>query len=192
MSFTLRYPALGKGYAVTATVVGLGLSLGCSRDQPEPRTASGMRSEPDRPAPEEPADLNSGYIQLSEGVRSRCNLPETPTQSPQFDFDESALRERGMGILDGVARCMLEGSLKDETVTIVGHADPRGSEEYNQGLGLRRAESAREYLMKQGLPAARFLVRSRGEQEAQGTGPGSWQLDRRVGIEESTPASGSP
>lgn len=193
MSFTLGCPTPREGYTISAAAVGLGLLLGCSH-QPEPRMtpASGVISEPERPATQQAAERNSGYIQLSEGVRSRCNLPDAPTESPQFDFDASVLRDRGMGILDGVASCMLRGSLKDEVLTIVGHADPRGSEEYNQGLGLRRAESARDYLMRQGVPLARIIVRSRGEQEAQGTGPDSWQLDRRVEIEETTPASSSP
>ena len=46
---------------------------------------------------------------------------------------------------------------------IAGTADPRGTNEYNETLGLRRAETVRDYLIAQGVEAARFEVASTGE-----------------------------
>jgi peptidoglycan-associated lipoprotein len=122
---------------------------------------------------------------VSPGISERCKLPETRAESPQFDFDDSELRPRGMNILDGIAACMQEGgALARQSVTVVGHADPRGTEDYNRGLGMRRADAARRYLESKGIPASRVNVRTRGEAEAKGTDVSGWQLDRHVEIEE--------
>lgn len=50
-------------------------------------------------------------------------------------------------------------------VLIVGHTDSSGSDEYNMGLSLRRAESARQFLAAQGIASARVRVEGRGESE---------------------------
>lgn len=172
----------------------------CSNNQQEPLVPASRWEPPpaERPVTEHEAGRadgdqggtkSEGTLGLSSGIRERCKLPETRAASPQFDFDESELRPRGQGILDGVAACMQEGgALSGESITVVGHADPRGTSEYNRGLGMHRAEATRRYLASKGIPEARVNVRSRGESEATGTDPASWQLDRHVQIEEATPA----
>lgn len=178
-----------------ATALPFALLIGCSHNEKEPQLtpASGVRTPPTQAAPrvDEPQTTvsSSGSFNLSEGVRTRCNLPDEPREDPQFDFDDAGLRDRGKRILDGVADCMLNGALKDESLTIVGHADPRGPDDYNQELGARRAESARDYLMQRGVPLARMTVQSHGERDATGTDESSWQLDRRIDIDETTPAN---
>lgn len=97
---------------------------------------------------------------------------------PQFDFAEAELRARGEGILAGIAQCMKQGALQGEKVTLVGHADPRGPDAYNQRLGMARAAAARDYLASQGVAVSSLALKSRGERDASGTGPASWQLDR--------------
>jgi outer membrane protein OmpA-like peptidoglycan-associated protein len=89
-----------------------------------------------------------------------------------------------MGILDGIATCIREGSLKGEGVTVTGHTDPRGSDAYNQGLGMRRAGTTRDYLMSKGVASTDITVQSRGKQDATGDEAAGWQLDRRVEIDE--------
>jgi outer membrane protein OmpA-like peptidoglycan-associated protein len=51
------------------------------------------------------------------------------------------------------------------TLTIVGHADVRGSRKYNQALSLRRAELVKKYLVSEGIPAAKIQVRAEGKDE---------------------------
>jgi outer membrane protein OmpA-like peptidoglycan-associated protein len=48
---------------------------------------------------------------------------------------------------------------------VTGHSDLVGTPEYNQALGLERANSAREYLESKGFPSSRMIVQSKGEQE---------------------------
>jgi peptidoglycan-associated lipoprotein len=76
----------------------------------------------------EKSSAQPAYLIVSESIRTKCGVPETPFNSPQFDFDAAALRPRGEGILDLIATCMRDGSLKGQGVTIIGHADPRGTD----------------------------------------------------------------
>lgn len=157
--------------------------------------AAGARAQPSTPAARgnapQPTVSSQGSFNVSQGLRTRCNLPSTPEQSPQFDFDDAGLRERGRSILDRVADCMTTGALKDSSITIVGHTDPRGPDEYNHDLGLLRAEFAREYLLTRGVSASRVTVQSRGELDATGTDENTWQLDRRIDIDETAPTNPS-
>jgi peptidoglycan-associated lipoprotein len=65
---------------------------------------------------------------------------------------------------------------------LVGHADPRGSDEYNMVLGSKRAENVKSGIVTEGLPDAQASTTSRGEMEARGTDEASWAQDRRVDI----------
>ena len=50
-------------------------------------------------------------------------------------------------------------------VLVEGHADARGTAEYNLALGERRATSVRDYLVSLGVPAARLTIVSKGEED---------------------------
>jgi OOP family OmpA-OmpF porin len=154
----------------------------CSHEQPPPQapTAAAPSLAPvvQKPPPQD------NLFKVSPAVQAKCNLPDSPTDSPQFDFDDAGLRPRGMGILDGIATCVREGSLKGEGVTVTGHTDPRGSDSYNQDLGMRRADATRDYLMSKGVASTDITVKSRGKHDATGDAAAGWQLDRRVEIDE--------
>ena len=68
------------------------------------------------------------------------------------------------------------------SVAVEGHSDERGSAEYNLGLGDRRAQSAQEFLIQQGIPANRLRLISYGKERPQCTdaNEGCWQKNRRV------------
>ena len=67
-------------------------------------------------------------------------------------------------------------------VTIEGHCDERGTVEYNQALGEKRALAARDYLVAAGIAAARLDVISYGKERPFATGhdESSWQQNRRA------------
>jgi peptidoglycan-associated lipoprotein len=75
-----------------------------------------------------------------------------------FDYDKSELRWDARDRLGGII-----GSLIGRRVVVVGHCDERGSEEYNLGLGERRALAVRWWLVNNGLRADDIEVRSEGE-----------------------------
>jgi len=78
-----------------------------------------------------------------------------------FDFDKATLKPEAKVILDDAA-ALLE---KHERVIVevAGHTDSTGSEEYNQGLSERRANSVRDYLISKGVTATRLTARGYGE-----------------------------
>ncbi|MEQ6248651.1 peptidoglycan-associated lipoprotein Pal [Sulfitobacter sp. HNIBRBA3233] len=79
-----------------------------------------------------------------------------------FEVDQSNLTPVGRATLDGQASWLLTNS--DYQAVIEGHADEQGTREYNLALGARRANAAREYLIGQGIPAARLRVVSYGKE----------------------------
>ena len=99
-----------------------------------------------------------------------------------FDFDSAEVRA---DFTDVVARHALvlanDSSIR---VRLEGHADERGSREYNIGLGERRSQSVRRMLMIQGASAAQISTVSFGEERpvALGSDEDSWAQNRRVEI----------
>ena len=71
---------------------------------------------------------------------------------------------------------------KDITVTVEGHADERGTREYNLALGERRANAAKDYLMTYGISGGRLSVISYGKERPvnSGSDPLAWSQNRRA------------
>lgn len=78
-----------------------------------------------------------------------------------FDFDKATLKPEGRQVLDQVA-AQVE-TLNLETLIAVGHTDSIGTEQYNQRLSERRANSVKEYLVGKGIPADRIYTEGKGE-----------------------------
>lgn len=96
-----------------------------------------------------------------------------------FDFDKYNLRDDARRVLDANAEILRNNS--DMNIMIEGHCDERGTDEYNLALGERRAQAARDYLMRMEIDGSRINVISYGE--ARPVAPGhdeeSWALNRR-------------
>ena len=99
----------------------------------------------------------------------------------QFGFDSVEVSGSEMGKVQAVADFM-RSSKSD--VIIAGFTDERGTEEYNRGLGERRALSVREKLVGLGLSGGRIQTVSFGEEMpvASGGGEASWAANRRAEI----------
>jgi peptidoglycan-associated lipoprotein len=96
-----------------------------------------------------------------------------------FDTDQSSVREDGRATLNKQAAWLKQYA--NYQITIEGHCDERGTREYNLALGERRATSVRQYLIAQGVPAARLKTLSYGKErpEVVGSDEGSWARNRR-------------
>jgi peptidoglycan-associated lipoprotein len=97
-----------------------------------------------------------------------------------FDYDRAGIRDDARSILDAKVPMLREDpSIR---MTIEGHADERGSTEYNIALGNRRAMSVKEFLVGFGLDGSRFQVVSFGEERplAQGSNESAWSRNRRA------------
>ncbi len=80
----------------------------------------------------------------------------------QFDYDKADIKPDMVSILQGNATWLKNNA--GVRFTIEGHCDERGSEEYNLGLGDRRANAVKEYLLSQGVAANRINTVSYGEE----------------------------
>lgn len=80
-----------------------------------------------------------------------------------YDFDSAELRPEAIENLKKLAEIM--GEDDNTELLIVGHTDSVGEERYNQGLSVRRAESAARYIVSQGIGSARVGTEGRGESE---------------------------
>ena len=79
-----------------------------------------------------------------------------------FETDSSELTEQARATLDKQAQWL--SNYNRYAFTIEGHADERGTREYNIALGARRAQTVREYLVSRGIAAARMRTISYGKE----------------------------
>jgi peptidoglycan-associated lipoprotein len=96
-----------------------------------------------------------------------------------FEFDSSVLLNETQLILKKKAEWLINNS--DITVTIEGHCDERGTNEYNLALGERRAGSAKTFLMDLGIEGSRLNCISYGEERPVDPGHNeqAWAKNRR-------------
>jgi peptidoglycan-associated lipoprotein len=98
-----------------------------------------------------------------------------------FDFDKSDIRPGDATILQGnydqIQQAMAANQMP--AVTIEGYCDPIGTAEYNMALGMRRAESAKAYLVKLGADMNMFSTISYGEEKLVTQDKAEYELNRR-------------
>ena len=99
-----------------------------------------------------------------------------------FDFDSSTLTPASLGILD--AQIALAHT-NDRNFRLEGHADERGTREYNIALGERRAKAVMDYMAANGVAGHRMETVSYGEERpvAYGSGEENWSQNRRVELQ---------
>ncbi|MBI4719676.1 MAG: peptidoglycan-associated lipoprotein Pal [Chitinivibrionia bacterium] len=97
-----------------------------------------------------------------------------------FDYDKYTLKPEAKATLEMNAK-----ALKNQTsapITIEGHCDERGTEDYNMALGEKRAKAAMDYLVSLGVSASRFTIISYGESRPfePGHSEAAWAKNRRA------------
>lgn len=99
-----------------------------------------------------------------------------------FDFDQSTLKEEGKDALKAHAKYLAANS--SARITLEGHADERGTVEYNLALGERRAMTVRRFLMSNGANAEQLKVVSFGEERpaVMGHNEDAYSKNRRVEV----------
>ena len=97
-------------------------------------------------------------------------VPVEVTVRLNFNFDKYVVPDEIVN-LDELARIdeyidQLESTPADEVVTVIGHTDAKGSDEYNMALGQRRADAVRDYIIRRGYPQQHLApAESRGKRE---------------------------
>ena len=163
----LAFLSVGTGCAASRPPAASGASLA-----PSPRSV-GPTNAPAGPAP------TGGTVMISEEVRRACGIPD---DNAYFAFDSASIESVDISPLDAVAKCFTVGPLKGRSLRLVGHADPRGSGEYNMTLGQSRADSVEGYLDRHGVTRSHIATTSRGAIDAAGSNEAGWAHDRRVDV----------
>jgi peptidoglycan-associated lipoprotein len=163
--------------------------------------ACGGKQQPEQPAPE-PTPAPAPAPQPAPQPTAPAPQPTQPTEDPaaaaarmtaailgelrqmvHFDFDKSDIRAEDRPLLDRVAAIMhANPALR---LRVAGHADERGSDEYNLALGNRRASAVKTYLTNQGIDGSRLEVVSFGEERPlqAGSDEDAWAANRRAEFE---------
>jgi peptidoglycan-associated lipoprotein len=107
----------------------------------------------------------------------------TLTATIYFDYDAAEIRGDARAALD--AKLPILRANSGIQIRISGHADERGSDQYNDALGQQRAAAAKRYLTDNGIDGARISIVSYGEQRPATTGSdeSAWSRNRRAEFE---------
>ena len=99
-----------------------------------------------------------------------------------FEYDSSEIMAEDQDMVAAHATYLANNP--NQTITLEGHGDERGSREYNIGLGDRRAQSVRRVFELQGVSSQQINIVSYGEEKpaAEGHSEAAWRLNRRVEI----------
>ena len=159
------------------------VTLGCHKDAAKPTTPKAVAAAPATKAAPPPVTPASPNVAVSDDLARACMLKLDNVQSaPKFEFDTFELLPADRDVLQQVATCITSGPLKGKKLELTGRADPRGTEEYNLGLGTRRAGAVASYLQKLGVVQNQLAETTRGALDAAGTEESTWKTDRRVDL----------
>ncbi|HWZ88852.1 MAG TPA: OmpA family protein [Polyangiaceae bacterium] len=173
-------------YVAAILFLSTAVTTGCGSDEkPPPKAPTGgsvvTTATPAAPPPAEKAgDVPSqSNINISDEIRKACGITDAEAF---FAYDSANVRPQDKAVLKKLADCFMTGPLKGRELRLVGHADPRGEEEYNMVLGGRRADNIKSAIAEEGMTADKIATTSRGKLDATGTDEASWAKDRRVDV----------
>src|SRR5262245_36224311 len=134
---------------------------------PPPPAAPAPPPPPPPPPPAAPAPAPAPPRALTEEeIFSKKTVDELNKEMPladvSFDYDMSLIRDDQRAILQKNADYMRRWT--GIRITVEGHADARGTNEYNLALGERRGNAVKDYLTGLGIAAERMVVISKGEE----------------------------
>jgi peptidoglycan-associated lipoprotein len=159
-----------------ALIAPLATMSACSKKQPPvvvppppppPPAAAAPTPPPPPPPPPAPAPPPPPAPPTEEELFARLSLADLIAQKPLadvlFDYDSADLSDASRATLDKNAAFLKKWT--SVRITIEGHADSRGTNEYNLALGERRANATRDYLGSLGVDLARIAMVSKGEEQ---------------------------
>ncbi len=178
--------ALAQRTGFAALLIAVSLLPACSSSEP-PETTPAQPETVERPTPT-PRDTaeapDAGAWEENEGASDILTIDQINEggllQTIYFDYDQSEIRPDQRAKLQANAQYLRENT--HFRLLIGGHADERGTREYNMALGERRASATMQYLVSLGVPRERIEIISYGEEQpaASGSTESAWQQNRRA------------
>jgi peptidoglycan-associated lipoprotein len=150
------------------------------------RTTAVPRETPPPAAPKQVAVNQTKQSNMPPEVRKKLDEYLAKLEDALFDYDQSTIRsDASVALRDDVN--VIRGILADypnQKLVVEGHADERGSAEYNLALGDRRAHAVQEFLASQGIPGPQLAVVSYGKERPVCTDESEscWQRNRRAHV----------
>src|SRR5262245_25643743 len=162
--------------ALVIAVASISLLAGCAKKAAE---TPPQQTQPPPVAP----------VQTTPPAQETPPAPQQPAEQPLsagdfqpvfFDYDSYTLRDDARAALDADAKLLRQNA--SVKIVIEGHCDERGTAEYNQALGERRAQAAKDYLVQAGIEAARLQTISYGKERPfdPGHDEAAWSKNRRA------------
>ena len=184
-----------RSFISLVAVVGSAAVAGCGSSEPAAKTPATTRtsaptsvattppvtSETHAAAPDSGStrESTSSSIALDEAIVKACGIAAADAF---FSYDSASVDAANTRVLEAVAKCFATGALRGRKIQLIGHADPRGDNDYNFSLGQRRADSVQGVLRAKSLPPAQASTTSRGAMDANGSDEAGWARDRRVDV----------
>ena len=172
-----------------ALLFALAIFGGCAKKAVEPGPVDTMTET--APMKETQAPVAVYEPPKEEAPMAPAETPTMMTETPMpfdpsdlmdvfFDYDKSDLSADSRDRLANDAKLLKAAS--GVKIVVEGHCDERGTNEYNLGLGERRANSVKNYLVSLGISASRIRTISYGEEKAFSSGhnEGAWKQNRRA------------
>ena len=164
-----------------------GLLFGCSTDKVKEDESAAVEDLSSQQASADADDTNAqayGADDSSTSGFSQLDDPQSPlsVRVIYFEYDSSEVRSEYRSAIEAHSAYLSQNG--DTTVTLEGHADERGSREYNLALGERRAQSIKQQMLLLGASSSQIRLVSYGEErpDVDGHDETSWQQNRRVEI----------
>lgn len=137
-------------------VVAAVFAAGCAtQEPPKPAPEPAKPAPAPAPAPKPEPKAEPKPKPVAEKVTFAADV--------NFDFDKATIKPAGKSKLDDLASKVKTINL--EVVIAIGHADEIGTDEYNQKLSVRRAESVKAYLVSKGIEANRIYTEGKGKKQ---------------------------
>ncbi len=167
---------MNKQLGIVLLIGVFGLMAGCSSTSEEKSSDEATTTA---------TDTTSGANMHDGGSMSEMHSGQADALSKRvvyFEFDSSDVTAEARDIISAHAQNLAQNS--SLSVVLEGHADERGTREYNVALGERRAKAVQQLLVVQGVKASQIQVISFGEERpaAMGHDESAWSLNRRVEI----------
>ncbi|RPH52229.1 MAG: peptidoglycan-associated lipoprotein Pal [Desulfobacteraceae bacterium] len=141
--------------------------------------AAASSSAPASVVQKAPESVGSSAEDLAAKAKAAA-LKSVVNEDVFFDYDSAVLSAAAQDVLKN--KSVILGKYSGVSVTIEGHCDERGTNEYNLALGERRAESAKSFLVSLGVNPSRLKTISYGEEKPVNSGndEAAWSKNRRA------------